>query len=120
MSSKRSLLLTIDSEHWYNECNAQFHEETKTEDCLVLQFDNRHRLDQYEDSFEVIIESDTPLYEEIMHTELGAKSLNAGLMDALQNLIQQIESCDGTAQIDTDQAKVILQKARKHSEYIPT
>jgi len=71
MSTRSTLLTTEDNEHWYKEGNAQFYENTKTEECLVLQFDKRHVIDNGDEGFEVIIEEGTPLYNALLNKFYG-------------------------------------------------
>jgi len=66
MSTKSTILLTSCSEHWYVQCNARYHEGTTSEYAIVLQIDKSHRIEIDEDGTEIIIEEDTPLYNEIL------------------------------------------------------
>jgi len=63
MSTKSTILLTTDSEHWYHDCNGRYYHKTKTMDCIVLEFGKQHRIETDEDGTEIIIESDTALYK---------------------------------------------------------
>ena len=63
MSTKATILLTTDSEHWYKECNARYYEGTKTESAIVLEFDSQHKFEQDSEGFRVIIDEGTELYK---------------------------------------------------------
>ena len=56
MSTKSTLILTQDNEHWYKDCNAK---------CFVLEFDKKHKVEVDEEGTRIIIESNTPLYEKL-------------------------------------------------------
>ena len=63
MSTKSTMILTTDNEHWYKDCNGAYYENTGTKDCIVLEIDKRHRIETEEDYTRVIIEEGTPLYK---------------------------------------------------------
>ena len=65
MSTKATIFLTSDNEHWYRELNAMYYEETKTEYAIVLEIDPRHKVETDEDGTRIIIEEGTPLYKAI-------------------------------------------------------
>jgi hypothetical protein len=65
MSTKSTILLTSDNEHWYNDCNSAYYEETKTQEAIVLQIHPRHKVETDEDGTRIIIEEGTPLYNSI-------------------------------------------------------
>ena len=62
MSTKSSLLLTKDNEHWYIEGNARYYEEAKTESAIVIEFDAQHKFEHDSEGLRVIIEEGTELY----------------------------------------------------------
>lgn len=63
MSTKATILLTTDSEHWYKEYNARYYEGTKTESAIVLEFDSQHKFEPCSDGLRVVIEEGTELYK---------------------------------------------------------
>ncbi len=65
MSSKVSILLTSDNEHWYKEGEGPYYEQSKTQNPIVLEIDKSHMIETTENQIRVIIEEGTPLYEEI-------------------------------------------------------
>jgi len=71
VSTRSTILLTNENEHWYRDCNGAYHEETSTEECLVLELDKRHKVEQDEDGTRIIIEEDTPLYQAILELIKG-------------------------------------------------
>ncbi|HAS55337.1 MAG TPA: hypothetical protein DCS42_15020 [Nitrospiraceae bacterium] len=66
MSTRATILLTTDNEHWYEELSASYHEETKTEYAVVLEIDRQHKYEISDEGIRVVIEEDTELYREIM------------------------------------------------------
>lgn len=62
MSTKSTMILTGDNEHWYLDCNGPYYEKTKTQRCIVLELDPRHKIEQDDEGTRVIIEEGTPLY----------------------------------------------------------
>ena len=68
MSTKSTLLLTKDNEHWYMEGNARYYEEAKTESAIVLEFDAQHKIEHCSDGLRVIIEEGTELYNALRKT----------------------------------------------------
>lgn len=99
MSTKATLLLTTDNEHWYRELNGRYYENTKTEYCIVLEIDPRHRVETDEEGTRIIIEDNTPLYELLNKTSFhdndipgvitirvpGDKGIAAQIDDALKS-----------------------------------
>lgn len=71
MSTKVTLLLTTDNEHWYEETNSRYYEETKTESAIVLEFDEKHKVEVDSDGTRLIIESGTELYKAIRKVFAG-------------------------------------------------
>lgn len=65
MSTKATILLTNDNEHWYRETNARYYESTKSEEAMILEIDGQHRVEQSMDGLRVIIEEGTNLYAEL-------------------------------------------------------
>ena len=66
MSTKGTIILTTDNEHWYHDCDGAYSEETNTRECIVLEIDPRHKIEQDEEGVRIIIEADTPLYQAIL------------------------------------------------------
>lgn len=66
MSTKSTILLTSDNEHWFNDCNAAYYEETKTQEAIILEISSQHKVDVYSDITRIVIEEGTPLYKSIM------------------------------------------------------
>jgi len=68
MSTKSSLLLSADNEHWYEELNARYNEDLDCDRCFVLELDGKHEIEIDEDdgSVRVIIKQDTALYKAIV------------------------------------------------------
>lgn len=56
MSTKSTLILTKNNEHWYKDCNAR---------CFVLEFDKKHKVEVDEEGTRIIVEPNTPLYKEL-------------------------------------------------------
>ncbi|MBU0907368.1 MAG: hypothetical protein KKE05_04405 [Nanoarchaeota archaeon] len=56
MSTKNSIFLTEDNEHWYHE---------GLTDCFVLEFDKHHIIKKEENITGIIIYPNTPLYKEL-------------------------------------------------------
>lgn len=65
MSTKSTMILTRDNEHWYKEGNGPYYEQSKTESPLVLEFDPQHKVETDEEGTRIIIEEGTPLYEDL-------------------------------------------------------
>lgn len=66
MSTKATILLTTDNEHWYEELNAPHYEDTKTESAIVLEIDKQHKYGIGDEGIRVVIEENTELYKELM------------------------------------------------------
>ena len=68
MSTKSTIILTNDNEHWYEDCNGPYNQGTKSQSAIVLEFSPDHKVEQYGDGqgFGVIIEGDSNLYGAIM------------------------------------------------------
>lgn len=73
MSSKATILLTKENEHWYRELNAQYEEETVSEYCIILEIGPGHKVETDEDGTRVIIEEGSPLYNEILKNLTGRR-----------------------------------------------
>ena len=65
MSTKSTMILTTDNEHWYKEGNGRYYENSQTERPVVLEFDPQHKVETDEHGTRVIIEERTQLYEEL-------------------------------------------------------
>lgn len=65
MSTKSTMILTYDNEHWYKDCNGSYYEGTETEECIVLEIGKKHMVEQDEDGTRIIIEEGTELYKEL-------------------------------------------------------
>lgn len=65
MSSKTSILLTSDNEHWYLEANAEYYEETKTKEAIVLEIGKQHKVEITDENTRIIIEEGTDLFRQI-------------------------------------------------------
>lgn len=63
MSTRATIILTTDNEHWHHELCAKYNYglETKGDDCFVLEFDNRHIIEHDEDGLMVVVDPSTPL-----------------------------------------------------------
>ena len=57
MSSKVSILLTTDNEHWYIEGQ---------DESIVLEIDISHSLKTYDETMKIKIKKGTPLHKELM------------------------------------------------------
>jgi hypothetical protein len=66
MSTKCTILLTANNEHWYREQNAAYYEETKTEQAIILEIDPIHKIETTDEGTRIIIEEGTNLYKAIM------------------------------------------------------
>jgi len=66
MSTRSTIILTAQNEHWYRDCNSQYNEDTKTLRGIVLEFDKIHRVETDEEGTRIIIEEDTELYNELI------------------------------------------------------
>lgn len=119
MSTKTTLILTDDNEHWYVDCNGRSYENTDTEDCLVLEFDSRHRVEENKDGTRIIIESDTPLYKMITEFMANTKRLIRRIEDLEAALGYAIKAADGWyddcrgGDIETEE----MEKAKELIEY---
>jgi len=70
MSTKATILLTNDSEHWYEELNAPYNLGIKEERAVVLEFEAKHMITKFSDgSFGVIVKEGTALYGCIMQKD---------------------------------------------------
>ncbi len=70
MSTKNSIFLTSDNEHWYHEAYAQEYLSTNSRDAYVLEFSSKHRIITNEDKETlVVVEGDTDLYNELRKLE---------------------------------------------------
>ena len=56
MSSKATILLTVDNEHWYGDLR---------ENIIILEIDDMHKITKHGDRTEIEIKEGTPLFEEI-------------------------------------------------------
>ena len=65
MSSKSTIILTSDNEHWYHDCQGAYFEDTSSEECIVLEFNAQHKIQRDKYGIRIIIESDTELYKSI-------------------------------------------------------
>jgi hypothetical protein len=69
MSTHATLFLTKDNEHCYIEHNAPYYEECKTEQCIVLEVDPKHRVETDEEGTRIIIEEGTELYNHLINAD---------------------------------------------------
>lgn len=66
MSTKSSLLLTKNNEHWYIELDAEYSEDAKTERCIVIEIDKMHKVETDEEGTRIIVEEGTELYKALI------------------------------------------------------
>ena len=66
MSTRATIILTTDNEHWYHDFNSKWSEGTSTEEAIVLEIDGRHTMEQGDTCTRIVIEEGTPLYHAIM------------------------------------------------------
>lgn len=66
MSSKATIFLTKDNDHWYEETQAGFYHGTTTDSAFVLEFGQECKVEDYgSEGFAVVVPSDNPVAEQI-------------------------------------------------------
>ena len=63
MSTRSTIILTTDNEHWHRELCAKYNYglQTKGDDCFVLEFDNRHIIERDEEGLVVVVDPSSQL-----------------------------------------------------------
>lgn len=70
MSSKSTILLTTDNEHWYKDCNATHWEGTKAEEAIILEIGLQHTFEVTDEGLRIVIEEGTELFKELKKLKL--------------------------------------------------
>ena len=67
MSSKSTLFLTNDNEHWYIEGSSKYYEGTKEDDAMVLEIDAQHiTYKDYDGGLIIVLEKSSNLYRKLL------------------------------------------------------
>lgn len=76
MSSKSTIILTPDNEHWHHECLAHWNYgiDVEGDECIVLEFDSQHLLEVEDDgTFSVMVRPDSHLGKALFIELMGRK-----------------------------------------------